>query len=355
MALPVRSPRTSQDLLPISQPSNPSSFNPSTSNPIVDATPAANIATSHYQRRDTYPPQTPNSKSSKMCSPLQGSSPLSSPLSTIATPPTSWFGSNASKMVHEFAADPVKDSSSAQDLNGTTKAAAAAIGLQVPVSPRPTKSAKPMKSTKSTSSSKVKKRSYTETDEKPSPMKSKKPKKALRTPPPTTTSTRPSRSRKAPERFGDIPQTPKRAQNPRRVPATSKVFDPEYITTNPKSRLVKTDVYHLLLANDAWSSLTVPEKNILFSKIPKSNVNVRLLKQIENGEVADTVRPEDFQINFTVFRTDVAKFKQELEDGYLTKTWQAVSEQAAIDRADGMFDAWKADEYESWWGQKGSD
>jgi hypothetical protein len=67
-------------------------------------------------------------------------------------------------------------------------------------------------------------------------------------PPPP--STRPSRYRRAPPRLVDEPiETPKKAAVPRAT--GSKVFEPVYITTNPKSRLVKTDIYvsHHFLTN----------------------------------------------------------------------------------------------------------
>lgn len=62
-------------------------------------------------------------------------------------------------------------------------------------------------------------------------------KKATTAPP--TQSTRPTRNRKAPERFEEEQPAPK--ATPRRGP--SKVFDPVFITTNSTSRLVKADVY----------------------------------------------------------------------------------------------------------------
>lgn len=75
------------------------------------------------------------------------------------------------------------------------------------------------------------------------PAAAKKP-RATPTPPPP--STRPTRTRKAPVRFADEQQQQK--EDLKKKPSTpkatsSKVFDPEYITTNPKSRLVNTDIY----------------------------------------------------------------------------------------------------------------
>jgi hypothetical protein len=66
------------------------------------------------------------------------------------------------------------------------------------------------------------------------------PKKAA--PKPTATpSNRPSRNRKAPERLAEQIEASKPKPTPRKV--ASKVFDPEYVTTNANSRLCKADVY----------------------------------------------------------------------------------------------------------------
>jgi hypothetical protein len=65
-------------------------------------------------------------------------------------------------------------------------------------------------------------------------------KKPAAAPPPPCT--RPSRNRKAPERFEDLQEIP----TPKALPTKkgpSKVFDPVYITTNSSSRLVKADIY----------------------------------------------------------------------------------------------------------------
>jgi hypothetical protein len=59
---------------------------------------------------------------------------------------------------------------------------------------------------------------------------------------PALISSRPSRSRKAPERLEDVQEkpTPKALPNKK---GPSKVFDPIFITTNSTSRLAKADIY----------------------------------------------------------------------------------------------------------------
>lgn len=167
------------------------------------------------------------------------------------------------------------------------------------------------------------------------------------TPPP---STRPSRNRKAPDRFENLA----RPSLPDKTPARkgpSKVFDPTYITTNSTSRLGKADVYHMLLEPAAWTSLTADQQKELISMLPDSTTDKALLEKIETGETEDT-RPEAFTISNDCFRTDVAKFKEDLKNGHLAKTWQVAAHQAVAARAAGEYDEWKAQEAELWWGQK---
>lgn len=52
-----------------------------------------------------------------------------------------------------------------------------------------------------------------------------------------------------------------------------------------------------------------------------------------------------------VFRTDVAKFQEDLSYGHLAKTWQDKASTAVVERIEGRYDAWKAAEAERWWGQ----
>ncbi|OAL55609.1 hypothetical protein IQ07DRAFT_498556 [Pyrenochaeta sp. DS3sAY3a] len=168
------------------------------------------------------------------------------------------------------------------------------------------------------------------------------------TPAPPTQSTRPTRNRKAPERFEEEQPAPK--ATPRRGP--SKVFDPVFITTNSTSRLVKADVYHMLLESSSWTSLTTEQQTTLLKMLPQTDSNQALLSRLVAGE-NEVPRPQVFTISNTCFRTDVAKFKEDLKNGHLAKTWQAAAEQAVSERASGKYDDWKMQEAEQWWGQKG--
>jgi hypothetical protein len=107
----------------------------------------------------------------------------------------------------------------------------------------------------------------------------------------------------------------------------------------------------MLLEQSAWSSLSKQQQATLVSMLPQSCANTGLVAKIKNGETEGT-RPQAFTMSNDCFRTDVAKFKLDLKNGHLAKTWQATAEQAVIERAAGQYDAWKAEEAESWWGQK---
>ncbi|KAG9194967.1 hypothetical protein G6011_00087 [Alternaria panax] len=174
-------------------------------------------------------------------------------------------------------------------------------------------------------------------------------KKPAAAPPPL--SSRPSRTRKAPERFEDLQENPTPKAFPRKK-GPGKVFDPVYITTNSSSRLVKADVYHMLLEGSAWTSLNPSQQSTLISMLPDNAAHQALLAKISAGETEDT-RPAAFTLANDCFRTDVAKFQEDLKNGHLAKTWQQAAEQAVVERARGEYDGWKAEEAEAWWGQKG--
>ncbi|KAF2129018.1 hypothetical protein P153DRAFT_386212 [Dothidotthia symphoricarpi CBS 119687] len=191
------------------------------------------------------------------------------------------------------------------------------------------------------------------TNPKPAP-KPKAPKKPV---PPPPSSTRPTRTCNPPSRLNPAPPA---AAKPAPKPPSSKVFDPVYITTHPTSRLVKADTYHLLLSPLAWSALTAAQRTRLVSMLPPSGANRALLDRLSAGEDGDgdgdgeeDTRPAALTVNNDCFRTDVAKFQADLENGHLGKTWQGAAERAVRERAGGEFDAWKEGEGERWWGQKG--
>ncbi|XP_014552144.1 hypothetical protein COCVIDRAFT_30451 [Bipolaris victoriae FI3] len=182
---------------------------------------------------------------------------------------------------------------------------------------------------------------------------------------PTPSRSQPSRSRKAPERFEDFEEKTTKALLSKK--GTSKVFDSVFITTNSTSRLVKADIYassvaptqlhpadttqHMLLEGPAWSCLNAEQQSSLIAMLPQDSTNQGLLTKINAGETEGT-RPSAFTLSNDCFRTDVAKFKEDLKNGHLAKTWQTAAEQAVIERAAGEYDSWKGQEAESWWGQK---
>lgn len=260
-----------------------------------------------------------------MCGPLIDSSPLSSPGSPLPAAPGAWNSAKASR-----------DLTKTDSVNTKN----AATPPPAPVSPG---------STKSTTSNMSKKRSRRDSHDPSTPVSKSKKLNKVSKPSSPRTSTRPTRSRKAPERFTDMKEPPKKPAAPRKT--ASKVFDPVYITTNSTSRLGKADIYHMLLEDAPWVCLTLAQKQILLDMLPKSQENVVLLSKIVSGEAAAAERPREFSRNFNLFRTDVAKFVEDLKNGHLAKGWQAAAQQAVVERAAGLYDEWKAEEAELWWGQ----
>ncbi|PSN60278.1 hypothetical protein BS50DRAFT_579427 [Corynespora cassiicola Philippines] len=161
-------------------------------------------------------------------------------------------------------------------------------------------------------------------------------------------SNRPVRARKAPARF-DTLQEP--VKQPALAPKKTKVYDPVYMTTHSTSRLRKADIYHLLLEPAAWDSLAAGQELELVSMLPRTVANESLAESIKAG-VEGPTRPMELSASFDVFRTDVAKFVEDLAAGHLAKGWQQAAVQAVRERAAGHFDSWKAQESEAWWGQK---
>ena len=107
----------------------------------------------------------------------------------------------------------------------------------------------------------------------------------------------------------------------------------------------------MLLEGPACTSLSNEQQRILISMLPQDPTNEAILERIKVGATEDT-RPQAFSMSNDCFRTDVAKFKQDLKSGHLAKTWQTAAEQAVDERAAGEYDEWKAEEAELWWGQK---
>lgn len=108
----------------------------------------------------------------------------------------------------------------------------------------------------------------------------------------------------------------------------------------------------MLLDPLAWDSLTTPQRASLIAMLNPSSTSFRALQDLTAGKITELKRPRELTVNFNIFRTDVAKFKEDLGNGYLGKTWQASAEEAVKDRAAGVFDDWKEEEAERWWGQK---
>jgi len=145
---------------------------------------------------------------------------------------------------------------------------------------------------------------------------------------------------------------PKKPAAPRKVPVGSKTWQAKHVTESYQSRLCKVDVYHMLLKDEVWTCLSLDQKRELFTMLPTTTTNERLLGEIESGKADATVRPLELKINCSEFRTDVATYLNELRDGYMSRRWQEDAHKAMVERAKGTFDDWKDEESETWWGQK---
>jgi hypothetical protein len=184
------------------------------------------------------------------------------------------------------------------------------------------------------------------------PKRSTAAKKPTKPAPPTPTSTRPTRARKAPERYIADPVITKKKPAPtRKAPAGAKTWQPAHVTTSRQSRLAKVDVFHMLLKQTSWESLSLDQKRELFALLPKTPANKRLLEQWEDGSATPDMRPRELQINSSEFRDDIAEYLDELSGGMWGKRWQEEADVASVERLKGLYDEWKYEEYEAWWGQ----
>ncbi|KAF2660187.1 hypothetical protein K491DRAFT_711961 [Lophiostoma macrostomum CBS 122681] len=191
----------------------------------------------------------------------------------------------------------------------------------------------------------------------------KTPTKRRASPPAAAAATTPararsSRTRKPVARYVDEQTAAITKPKPKPAPratAGSRVFDPVYITSDSRSRLVKTDIYHLLMEQSAWACLSAEQQSRLLALLPPTAANLAAKTALAAGADAGAggvQRPKELGLGFEPFRSDVSAFKTDLGNGQYGKAWLAQAEQAVKDRAEGRFDAWKAEETEAWWGQK---
>ncbi|KAF2002519.1 hypothetical protein P154DRAFT_430881 [Amniculicola lignicola CBS 123094] len=175
--------------------------------------------------------------------------------------------------------------------------------------------------------------------------------KARKCPPPAQpVITRPSRNRKAPERYVEIKQSPKPAPTPRPKPTGTRIYEPYYATTHSKSRLVDANVYKMLLEPASWTCLSADDQATIIAMLPPTPANKTLHGLTTSG--ADSVeRPKELHLPSDVLRTDIARYQNDLSWGFMGSSWLAKAQTAMQERADGLFDAWKAEEAERWWGQ----
>lgn len=161
---------------------------------------------------------------------------------------------------------------------------------------------------------------------------------------------RPTRNRKVPSRLIDMsPQTPpaKKSARASRASARNRTnWDPEYLVTNPKSKLAGTNLLSILTGDAAWDVLNESEQAVLYSMLPATPTNAAL------AALNPLPRPDDLSKRNTAFVTDIRKFQEDLEAGFYDPRWQEAAAEAMELRAAGAFDEWKEKETEAFWGQK---
>lgn len=107
----------------------------------------------------------------------------------------------------------------------------------------------------------------------------------------------------------------------------------------------------MLGESGAWDILTTQDQADIIQMLPLTAANKSLLTKLDSTE-SGVARPKELNITNEIFYTDVAKFKSDLSEGSYGKKWQGEAEVAMRERAQGLFDEWKEDEAERWWGQK---
>ncbi|KAI9669820.1 MAG: hypothetical protein M1817_004561 [Caeruleum heppii] len=136
------------------------------------------------------------------------------------------------------------------------------------------------------------------------------------------------------------PSESKRAQK-----GKAKPKDIDYLLTNPKSTIAYTNLTRILSHPLALDCLSKEEREHLAIYLPGHIVT----ESEDNG----TLRiPEQFLKYDPDWRTAIRVFQEDLSAGRYDPLWLEQAGAAMEERAHGDFDAWKAREYEAFWGQK---
>ncbi|KAL1613609.1 hypothetical protein SLS54_010441 [Diplodia seriata] len=129
----------------------------------------------------------------------------------------------------------------------------------------------------------------------------------------------------------------------------SRIWKPDYLLQDPKSKLAKADVSAILKDPRAWTSLSPAQQSIIISLLP----NVPALAPDPADPTASLPNiPQQMLSCNDAFRADISMFQFDLSEGRLEPEWQHDGLVAMERRARGEFDEWKEKEVEAFWGQK---
>ncbi|KAL1970291.1 hypothetical protein VTN77DRAFT_5451 [Rasamsonia byssochlamydoides] len=144
------------------------------------------------------------------------------------------------------------------------------------------------------------------------------------------------------------------SSKPKRTSARSAKKDPwgeEFLTTNPKSPLVKVDLVKLFANPKAWTCLDESEKKEILALLPE-HVHPNPDPDPEDPNAKIPPLPQEFLRYDNNWRYGVRQFQVDLEAGRYDPEWLRQAAQAMKERAEGKFDKFKEEEFEQFWGQK---
>ncbi|OJD36406.1 dynein heavy chain-like protein [Diplodia corticola] len=145
----------------------------------------------------------------------------------------------------------------------------------------------------------------------------------------------------APQSSGKMPPTPRGGN--------SRIWKPDYLLQDPKSKLAQADISAILKDPRAWTSLSPAQQSRIISLMPDAPT---LAPDPADPTASLPNIPQQMLSCNDAFRADISMFQFDLSEGRLEPEWQHDGLVAMERRARGEFDGWKEKEVEAFWGQK---
>ncbi|CAK7229386.1 hypothetical protein SBRCBS47491_007229 [Sporothrix bragantina] len=146
----------------------------------------------------------------------------------------------------------------------------------------------------------------------------------------------------------DNKSTPRKEPSPsaavlRRRKQAAARWQTDFVLSNTRSPLTHFDLRTLLCQPEAWSALSADEqKEVLLLFPPTTTI-------LDAG--TDNARPDVASLkNDNNFRHDCARYRSDLEAGFLNKNWLEEAFEAHAMRQKGLFDGYVLEAFESTWG-----